>query len=74
MKEKKKKLEGRRRERERVRTEVGVDEVFGVHEFHYTLWGAGAPCSNVFLLSGNDVVVVGMFVTWHDAKDAGCRM
>lgn len=41
-----------------------------MHEFHYALRGAGAPCSDVFLLSGNDVVVVGMFGSWGHGRIA----
>lgn len=41
-----------------------------MHEFHYALRGAGAPCSDIFLLSDNDVVVVGMFSSWEHGRIA----
>lgn len=41
-----------------------------MHKFHYALREAGASCFDIFLLLGNDVIVVGMFSSWGHSKIA----
>lgn len=41
-----------------------------MHEFYYALRGAGVLYSDIFLLSDNDVVVVGMFSSWEHGRIA----
>ena len=44
------------------RTEVRVDEVGGVVEFHHRFWLPAFVCEDVLLQAADDEVVVGMFL------------
>lgn len=41
-----------------------------MHEFYYALKKVGVPFSDIFLLSSNNVVVVGMFGVWEHGRIA----
>ena len=48
------------------RTEVGVDEVGGVVEFHHCFWLSTFVCEDVRLQAADDEVVVGMLFVMLD--------